>query len=181
MAEKWVEQIQATREILWILTMKKILYISCICLLSIAQAACAYSAVKRVYLDHQGNVHEVTANGSDNKVTTSGHILKVKLAKDKDTVAWMLPIRNPVTGEPTGGSNTIVVETGKAHKKLECSPFIRNFWFVDAGEEIAISCGGAHFAGREILYDSRTLKKIDSFDEASTPTKSRPKWSSSGR
>jgi hypothetical protein len=45
------------------------------------------------------------------------------------------------------------------------------------GNRIAIDCGGLHFAGREILYDVKTLKELDSFDQMTVPTNKRPTWS----
>ena len=57
--------------------------------------------------------------------------------------------------------------------------FIREFWFWKDGSRIAIDCGGSHFAGRELLYDSATLKQLDSFDQAVVPLGKRPEWSSS--
>ncbi|NVM78192.1 hypothetical protein FHW83_004016 [Duganella sp. SG902] len=65
-------------------------------------------------------------------------------------------------------------------RSLKCGPFIREFWFWKDGSQIAIDCGGSHFAGREILYDSATLKQLDSFDQAVVPLEKRPEWSSSG-
>lgn len=65
-------------------------------------------------------------------------------------------------------------------RSIKCGPFIREFWFWQDGARIAIDCGGSHFAGREILYDSATLKQLDSFDQAEVPLERRPEWSSSG-
>jgi hypothetical protein len=47
------------------------------------------------------------------------------------------------------------------------------------GKRIGIDCGGTHFAGREILYDVKTLKQIDAFDQADVSTNKRPEWSAS--
>lgn len=48
---------------------------------------------------------------------------------------------------------------------------------LEARDSIGIDCGGLHFAGREILYDTATLKQVDSVDEATVPVKERPDWS----
>jgi hypothetical protein len=50
-------------------------------------------------------------------------------------------------------------------------------WFLRDGNQVAIDCGGKHFAGREILYDTRTGKELASFDEADVPMNQRPQWS----
>lgn len=61
----------------------------------------------------------------------------------------------------------------------ECRPLVRDYWFVGAGELIGVDCGGAHFAGKEILYTTARLQKVDEFDQASVPPNRRPSWSAS--
>jgi len=60
---------------------------------------------------------------------------------------------------------------------IKCSPFIRDYWFWKNGRQVAIDCGGRHFAGREILYDIENLKEISSFDQNKVLLEKRPDWS----
>ena len=62
-------------------------------------------------------------------------------------------------------------------RKIEGSPFVRDYWFVDGGRKIAVASGGLYFAGWESLYDAATLKLIDEFNQYTTPKESRPSWS----
>lgn len=77
-----------------------------------------------------------------------------------------------------GLSNSIMVAQSGQVRRLRCEPFIRDFWFVGAGNMIAIDCGGAHFAGREQLFATTSLRKLAEFDQAAVPLSLRPAWSS---
>ena len=71
-----------------------------------------------------------------------------------------------------------LLSTGKVVRVLsKCEPFIRQFWFWMKGRRVGIDCGGAHFAGHEILYDVDTLKPIASFDQAHAQEAKPPRWS----
>lgn len=45
-------------------------------------------------------------------------------------------------------------------------------------EQIAYDCGGMHFAGNEVLFDTRTLKEIAHFHQGDVDLDKRPAWSS---
>jgi hypothetical protein len=100
----------------------------------------------------------------------------VKLAPDNETVAWL--VKNGWTeGSDTfpGPERLFIHRNGKT-RTIECEPFIRGYWFWARGRQVAIDCGGLHFAGNEILYDTRTGKVIDQFYQGAVPIEQRPPW-----
>lgn len=124
-------------------------------------------AFKQVYVDDAGVVHLVTAAGKDLRMAGKATGENAQLAVDGNSAAWQ------------AADNEIRLYRQGKTRSIRCDPFIREFWFWKNGSRIAIDCGGSHFAGREILYDSNTLKKLDSFDQAEVPTEKRPEWSAS--
>jgi len=138
-----------------------------------AQAA----ALKSAYVDDGGNVHVVTAAGKD--VRIGAHAGNAKLSPDGDSAAWMVMAAAPAQGETEAGSSEVRLYRDGKSRAIKCEPFIRDFWFWKKGSRIAIDCGGSHFAGHEILYDAKSLKKLESFDQADVPVEKRPDWSSS--
>jgi hypothetical protein len=133
--------------------------------------------LNRVYLDNSQNVHIVTSSGKDLKLTTTGHRAKPKLAPDGKTAAWVVNHTWVAPGENEPGSSELEIYRQGKTRSIKCEPFIREFWFWQKGRGVAIDCGGSHFAGHEILYDVRTLKELDSFDQAGIPVDKRPSWS----
>jgi len=135
--------------------------------------------LKQTYLDGKQNVHVVRSDGKDIQVTQKGHKANVKLSSDGNTVAWLVSHTWKVEGQTeTGSSELVVYRNGKA-RTIKCEPYIRDYWFWKKGSRVAIDCGGAHFAGREILYDTNTLKELETVDQSVVPTKDRPIWSAS--
>lgn len=135
--------------------------------------------LKIAYLDQKNNVHLVTNRGEHRQVTHKGNASLLKFASDKETVAWLvLNIWVAEGDEKPGSEELIVYRNGKA-ASIKCTPFIRDYWFWKNGDQLAIDCGGRHFAGREILYDAKTLKELASFDQAKVPLERRPDWSNS--
>ena len=80
-------------------------------------------------------------------------------------------------GDDGPGSEELVIYQSGKISSLECHPFIRDYWFRKNGSQIAIDCGGRHFAGTETLYDIKTARKISSFYEGDVPLEKRPDWS----
>jgi hypothetical protein len=119
-----------------------------------------------VHVDEAGRVHLLTSAGKHLRL--AGPAANAQLAPDGDSAAWIVP----------GAGELRLYRHGKT-RAIKCEPVIRDFWFWKNGSRIAIDCGGSHFAGREILYDSATLKQLESFDQATVPTEKRPEWSSS--
>jgi hypothetical protein len=135
------------------------------------------AAFKDVYIDGAGQVHLVTAAGKDLHIAGKRSAINPQLAPDGNSAAWLVMAPADAKGE-AGANEVRLYRDGKA-RAIKCDPFIRDFWFWKGGSRIAIDCGGSHFAGREILYDSATLKQLDSFDQATVPAEKRPEWSSS--
>jgi hypothetical protein len=165
------------------LSAKRLLITLQMCLL-LCICGCAFSAsVKVVYIDKTNNVHIVGTDNKDAQATSTGNILDVKKSTDGVTVAWRVaddadPAGSSADLADRGSHQLMIYRDGKV-RSIECAPFIRDFWFWRRGTHIGIDCGGLHFAAREILYDTATLKQVDSVDEATVPVKERPDWSDS--
>jgi hypothetical protein len=139
--------------------------------------------LKAVYVDNANNVHIIDSDHKDTQVTTTGNILDVEKSADGLTVAWRVADDSAPDGSTAriadrGSHQVVIYRNGKA-RSIECKPFIRDYWFWRRGTYLGIDCGGLHFAGREILYDTTTLKQIDSLDQAVIQSKDRPEWSDS--
>lgn len=139
----------------------------------------AAAALTKVYIDDGGNVHVVTAAGKDLQVAQGARASSAKLAPDGDSAAWMVMGAPPAQGETERGSSEVRLYDRGTLRSIKCEPFIRDFWFWKKGSRIAIDCGGSHFAGREVLYDAKSLKLLESFNQADVPVEKRPDWSSS--
>jgi hypothetical protein len=147
---------------------------------AILNAQAASAEFDRVYVDDEQNVHVVTVSGLDLRVTTGGHRARATLSPDGETAAWLVSQTWIAAGATESGASELVIYRHGRARSIKCEPFIRDYWFWKRGSRIAIDCGGVHFAGHETLYDIRTLKKIASFDQATTPPDKRPAWSASG-
>ena len=133
--------------------------------------------LKKIYLDSNGNIHVINAHGRDSQITNKGNASAPKLAADRETVAWLVLNTWVAEGDDGPGSEELIIYRNGKFRSLKCTPFIRDYWFWRNGTQIAIDCGARHFAGRESLYDTRTLREISSFDEAEVPLEKRPDWS----
>jgi hypothetical protein len=137
------------------------------------------ASLKQAYLDNTQNVHVVTSTGKDLQVTTTGHRTNIKLSSDGETAAWLVNQTQVAEGETEPAASELVIyRHGQTHS-IKCEPFIRDYWFWKKDSRVAIDCGGNHFAGREILYDINSLKKLASFEQAIVPVEKRPTWSAS--
>ncbi len=141
-------------------------------------SACAGSLAK-AYADKARNVHVVTASGKHLKLTSDRRADDVRLSPDGESVAWLSLSYFAGDGRrwPTG---LHVYHGGRTHT-IECSEIIREYWFWKNGSHVATDCGGLHFAGIETLYDVRTMKEVDSFDQAEVPVEKRPEWSTADK
>lgn len=153
--------------------------IGLLCCLTVAVASNSINSekLKRVYLDDKQNVHVVTVRDHHTQITNKGNSIELKLAPDNETVAWLVINNWIAEGDIKPGSEELVIYRGGKTASIKCSPFIRDYWFWKDGRQVAIDCGGRHFAGREILYDTATLKKVSSFDQNDVPMEKRPDWS----
>lgn len=149
-----------------------------IVLLSAATTRINAEPLRKVYLDQKNNVHLVTMNGKHQQLSNRGNAATLKLAPDNETVAWLVLNTWKAEGADKPGSEELIIYRKGKHSSIKCTPFIRDYWFWSGGKQIAIDCGGRRFAGREILYEVKTLKELASFDQADIPTEKRPDWSS---
>jgi hypothetical protein len=155
-------------------------FFSAVVLAAILNTQATSAELDRVYVDDKQNVHVVTVSGSDLQVTNGGHRAKPVLSPDGKTAAWLVNQTWIAAGATESGASELVIYRHGRARSIKCEPFIRDYWFWKRGSRIAIDCGGAHFAGHEMLYDVRTLRKLDSFEQATTPPDKRPAWSASG-
>ncbi|WP_154668166.1 hypothetical protein [Pseudoduganella violaceinigra] len=145
--------------------------------LAVACSSAYAGSLANAYIDDARNVHVVTAAGKDLQLTSDRQAKKVRLSAEGESVAWL--VAPPAdAGDEEGPAELRIYSRGRT-RSIKCEPVIRDFWFWKQGSHIAIDCGGTHFAGREILYNVRSLKKITSFDQAEVPVEQRPKWSAS--
>jgi lipopolysaccharide export system protein LptA len=155
----------------------KIIQFSCFLLFSFFLAHAEAQTLKKVYLDKQNNVHIITTQGNHQQITHENNATSIKLASDKETVAWLVMNTWIAQGDDKPGSEELIIyRYGKA-SSVKCVPFIRDYWFWQSGAQVVIDCGGRHFTGHEILYDTKTLKELASFDQAEVPLEKRPEWS----
>jgi len=141
-----------------------------------ATNACG-ETLRKVYLDSKRNVHIINEHGRDTQITNKGNANLLKLAANRETVAWLVMNTWTAEGDDEPGSEELIIYRNGNRSSLKCMPFIRDYWFWMNGSQIAIDCGGRHFAGREILYDAKTMREISSFDESKVPLEKRPGWS----
>jgi hypothetical protein len=132
--------------------------------------------VRKAYLDEQKNVHVITASGKDQKLTHKGNADLLRLAPDNRTIGWLVPNTWTAPGDDGPQSEELVIYRDGKRATIKCGLFIRNYWFWKHGAQVAIDCGGRHFAGREILYDTRTMKEVAGLDQAKVPLEKRPDW-----
>lgn len=138
----------------------------------------AYSeTLRKVYLDSSRNVHIINNHGRDTQITSTANANSLKLAPNKETVAWLVMNTWIAEGDDEPGSEELTIYRKGKFSSIKCTPFIRDYWFWMNGDQIAIDCGARHFAGHEILYDATTMREISSFDETKVPLEKRPDWS----
>ena len=136
-------------------------------------------ALKDVTLDESGNIRLLTADGKALSIANDGKAARPQLSPDGESAAWLYMGEPPAQGESLPGSGELRVYRDGKTRAIKCEPYIRDFWYWKKGSRIAIDCGGSHFAGREILYDAKSLKQLESFGQADVPVEKRPDWSTS--
>ena len=137
------------------------------------------AGLQRAYLDDHQNVHVVTAAGKDVKLSAHGHRSNASLAPDGETAAWLVQYKDAAPGTTEPGAGELVLYRHGRARSIKCAPYIRQYWFWMQGRFVGIDCGGNHFAGREILFDTITLKRVATFSQAEVAVEQRPSWSSS--
>lgn len=130
----------------------------------------------------RGNhVQLLTTAGKTINVRENYLIRDARIAPDGMAAAWLLLDVAADERLSEHGASTLVIYTGGGRRTLVCSQLIREYWFHAQGREIAYDCGGRHFAGNEVLFDTRTLTEKARFHQAEIPIGRRPAWSSSAQ
>ena len=129
---------------------------------------------ENIFLDNMRNVHVMTQAGKDIQLIDTNNAINPKLSPDGKTAAWLINFSQ--NAEENLANELVIYRKGKK-RSVQCEPLIRDYWFWKKGSYIAIDCGGTHFAGKEILYNANTLKKISEFNQLEVPMEKRPAWS----
>lgn len=130
-----------------------------------------------IYIDTAKNIHIIFPDGRDKKITKNGRAARATLAPDKHSAAWLVLNSWIAEGDVGPSSSQLAIYRNSRLRYIKCEPFIRDYWFWMGGKQVAIDCGGRHFAGTLILYDANTLQNIDSIFQADVPEDKRPAWS----
>lgn len=134
--------------------------------------------LSKIYVDKTKKVHVVLPSGQDKRLTKSGKALQASIAPNGDVAAWLVENNWAPPGQTAPGSSALnIYRKGTLHT-IKCEPFIRDYWFFEDGNKVVIDCGGLHFAGSEVLYDTSTLKEIDRYEPDRLAVKNRPPWGS---
>ena len=96
---------------------------------------------------------------------------------DKRSAAWLVLNSWIAEGDTEPGASQLAIYRDGQLRDIKCEPFIRDYWFWMQGKQVAIDCGGRHFAGTQSLFDIDTLLMIDSFFQPDIPEDRRPVWS----
>lgn len=132
---------------------------------------CAYANstyYEKAYFDQRRQINIIDDTGKRVVLPTHASSRELEISPDKRAVTW-------VSNKESSDELNIYVNDKKFH--IICQSWIRSYWFVRNGKQVAIDCGGIHFAGRETLYDIETQVQIETFDQASVPLDLRPVWS----
>jgi hypothetical protein len=79
-------------------------------------------------------------------------------------------------GDDRPQSEKLMIYRDGKSASIKCDPFVRDYWFWERGAQVVVDCGGRHFAGLEMLYDTRTLKVLATLDQGKVPLENRPGW-----
>ena len=136
--------------------------------ITMGQAIAAPSTINRAYKDAQNKVRIVNRAGKQVAFFPGTRARDLCLSHDRTTQAWIVRV--------FGNDQLTLYRNHKTHI-IQCAGVISNFRFVNQGRQACIDCGGAHFAGEEILYDTATHAKLASVDQGTVILGQRPPWS----
>lgn len=122
-------------------------------------------------------VQLVTMAGKTITVREKFQVRDVRVAPDGMAVAWLLEDIALEDAPDEKQIATLVVYRKGKRRTLSCGQLIREYWFHQQGRQIAYDCGGRHFAGIEVLFDTRTLKELARFYQGDVAHDQRPAWS----
>jgi hypothetical protein len=124
-------------------------------------------------------VRVLTTAGKTITVRERYPVRDARVAPNGMAAAWLLVDETLEEPEGETGTATLVVYSKGKRRAVPCQQLIREYWFHAQGQQIAYDCGGRHFAGNEVLFDTTTLKEIARFNQGDVPYDKRPTWSSS--
>ena len=156
--------------------MKKIAFSLLLLFSSLSPSIASETRIKKAYVDQKNNVHVISPEGADKKITSSGRAHGVKLSTDGKTTIWLIKNCWIAEGDTAPAGSAIAIYRNGKLRQIRCDPFIRDYWFWMGGKQIAIDCGGRHFAGTLTLYDATSLRKLDSLYQPDVPEEKRPAW-----
>lgn len=151
-----------------------------LCEINVQVESVAVGVINRIYLDKTKNIHVVAKNGQDIKITKGGRIANATLSPDKRTVAWMKLNKWIAEGDTEPQASVLGIYKNGKIRYIECGPFIRDYWFWMQGKQVATDCGGRHFAGTLTLYDTDSLKEIESIFQMDVSEEKLPAWAKPG-
>lgn len=107
--------------------MKKIICI--FLMLSTTNCHALHSYLKSVYIDNEKNVHIISAEGRDEKISKSGDAAGATLSPDKRSAAWLVLNAWIAEGDTEPGANQLAIYRDGQLRHIKCEPFIRDYWF----------------------------------------------------
>lgn len=152
------------------------IFMSVIAILFASDCYAHHDYIKNIYIDKAKNAHIIYFDGKDKKITTKGRASNAILAPNRRTAAWLVLNSWIAEGDIEPGATQLAIYRNDKLRYIKCEPFIREYWFLAQGEQVAIDCGGRHFAGTQSLYNTASLVMIDSFFQADLPESKRPIW-----
>lgn len=136
-------------------------------------ASATAQEIDRIIQTKLGRMEAVLANGHHHYLAAGVIAADLKVSPNRRVAAW-------THRDASGMADKVFVYRSGQVLSISCAPSTRAFWFVGAGGLLGVDCGGLHFAGREALYTSSSLHKLDEFDQATVDAAHRPGWSGLG-
>ncbi|HET9252037.1 MAG TPA: hypothetical protein VFP58_07975 [Candidatus Eisenbacteria bacterium] len=131
-----------------------------------------------IYVDVKGNVHVVTSARKDVRLTREGPFRDPKLSSDRQLIGFLpasVVESGPRGQDPVEVSTEVwIYQGGRVARRFGPDGFIRDWGFVGAGDSIAVSSGGLHFAGFYVLYDLASGEELARSEDPMTEQS--PAW-----
>jgi hypothetical protein len=135
-------------------------------------AAKLVDTLKSAYLDRFQHVHVVDAQNRDYQIDGPPAI-GIIMAPDQKSVAWSVMYKDK-NGNALS-EEVRIYQQGRV-RRLHCGPASSEFVFREGGRRLVLRCSSLHFAGLQELYDTYTLQRMATFQEAEVPLEQRPSW-----
>jgi hypothetical protein len=136
------------------------------------RAARPVDTLKSAYLDRFQHVHVVDVHNRDYRIDEHPAV-DVLMSPDHKLVVWSVMYKDK---DGNALSEEVRIYRQGRVRRLHCGPANSEFAFREGGRRLVLRCAGLHFAGLQELYDTHTLQRIASFQEAEVPLERRPAW-----